>query len=239
VQVGGVQVDVGELDVIETPGAEGADDVIETGADPRHLRLGDPRVHPQRGHEIIDGAGGHPVDVGLHHHRVQGLVDASTRFQDRREERPLAELGDAQLDVTGLGRHQMGSGAVAVGGAGLGALIAASADVLGRFHLDELLHHEANCVTDQIDTLTGAERIQQLGQDRLSQGHRSRSPSVRTWRYTPRITPMAPPRGGPSRLPQTPPRQGTLLIRCRGRPGGRHWPGVGTAVRSRGTSQVR
>ena len=34
-----------------------------------------------------------------------------------------------------------------------------------------------------------------------------------SWRNTPRITPMAPPTGGPLRLPQTPPRHGTLLTR--------------------------
>ena len=34
VEVGGVQVDVGELDVVEAAGAERADDLVEPGADP-------------------------------------------------------------------------------------------------------------------------------------------------------------------------------------------------------------
>ena len=34
VEVGGVEVDVGELDVIQAAGAERADDLVEPGADP-------------------------------------------------------------------------------------------------------------------------------------------------------------------------------------------------------------
>jgi hypothetical protein len=34
VEVGGVEVDVGELDVIQPSGAERADDLVEPGADP-------------------------------------------------------------------------------------------------------------------------------------------------------------------------------------------------------------
>ena len=110
VQIGGVQIDVGELDVIETAGAERADDLVEPGADPRHLRLGDPRVDTQRGDQVIDRAGRHAGDVGLHHHRVQRLVDPPARLEDRREERALAQLGDAQLDIAGLGRQQARGG---------------------------------------------------------------------------------------------------------------------------------
>ena len=91
-EVGGVKVDVGELDVIQPAGAEGADDLVEPGADPRHFGLGDPRLDPQRGDQIVDRAGRHAVDVGLHHHRVQRLVDAASWLQNRREERTLAQL---------------------------------------------------------------------------------------------------------------------------------------------------
>jgi len=38
------------------------------------------------------------------------------------------------------------------------------------------------------------------------------SPSVGTWRYAPRITPMAPPSGGPLRVPQTPPVTGRHTV---------------------------
>ena len=58
--VGGVEVDVGELDVAERPVAERVDLDVEAGADPRHLRLRDPRIDPQRLHQIIDRAGRDP-----------------------------------------------------------------------------------------------------------------------------------------------------------------------------------
>jgi hypothetical protein len=71
------------------------------------------------------------MHVGLHDDGQQGPVDAAARLQQRREERALPQLGDAQLHITGLGRQQPRAGAVAMGGAGVGALIPASADVLG------------------------------------------------------------------------------------------------------------
>ena len=46
VQVGRIQVDVRELDVAEGAGAERADDLVQPGADPRHLGLGDPGLDP-------------------------------------------------------------------------------------------------------------------------------------------------------------------------------------------------
>ena len=78
--VGRVQVDVGELDVGERAVAERVDLDVELGADPRHLRLRDPRVDPQRLHQIVDRAGRDALDVGLHDHRVQRLIDPPARL---------------------------------------------------------------------------------------------------------------------------------------------------------------
>ena len=58
---------------------------------------------PERSDQIIDRARRHTGDVGLHHHCVQRPVDAAAVLKDRREERALAQLRDAQLDVTRLG----------------------------------------------------------------------------------------------------------------------------------------
>ena len=44
--------------------------------------------------------------VGLHDHGVKGLVDAPARLQDGGEEDAFAQLGDAELDVAGLGRKR-------------------------------------------------------------------------------------------------------------------------------------
>jgi hypothetical protein len=41
------------------------------------------------------------------------------------------------------------------------------ADRLGGLDLDQFLHHQPDGVADGIDALAGAERVQQLGQDRL------------------------------------------------------------------------
>ncbi len=44
--------------------------------------LGDPGP-AESDDEVVDGAGGHAVDVGLHHHRVEGLVDPPPRRGDK------------------------------------------------------------------------------------------------------------------------------------------------------------
>ena len=46
------------------------------------------------------------MHVGLHHHCVQGPVDPPAALQQAREEAPLTQFRDAQLDVTGRGRQQ-------------------------------------------------------------------------------------------------------------------------------------
>ena len=46
------------------------------------------------------------MHIGLHDDRHQGPVDPAARLQQRREERPLPQLGDAQLDIAGLGGQQ-------------------------------------------------------------------------------------------------------------------------------------
>ena len=197
-EVGGVEVDVGELDVVQAAGAERPDDLVEPAADAGHLGLLDPRRAPEGVDQVVHGAGRHAVDVGLHHHRVQRLVDPSARLQDGREEAALAQLGDAQLDVTGLGGQQPRSSTVAFSDPGIGAFVAGGADLFGRFDLDQLLQHQLHGVADQIDAFTGTERVQELGHDRLRQGHRCGISFVCSCWNTPRITPMAPPSGGPS-----------------------------------------
>src|SRR5690606_29787067 len=102
VEVGRIQVDVGELHVVQGPGAERADGLIEVGADPGDLGLRHTRA-AHRLDQVIDAAGADAVDVGLHHHRVERLVDAAAGLEDDWKERPLPQLGDPQLHVTGGG----------------------------------------------------------------------------------------------------------------------------------------
>ncbi len=130
--VGGVQEQVGELDVIEAAFTELADGDVELGTDPRHVTLRHPGIDPQRGDEVVDLAGRHAVHERFHDHRPQRPVDPPTRFQQRRVEAAVTQLGDGQLDVAGLRRQQPGPGPVALGRAGLAAFVAGGADVLVR-----------------------------------------------------------------------------------------------------------
>ena len=133
VQVGRVQVDVGERGVVQGAGAERADHLIEPGADPGHLGLGDPGSPPRATTRSSTRAGGDPVDVGLHHHRVQGLVDPPPRLQDGREERALAQLRDPQLRRRRPGwSATCGRDPLRSVDAVLGAFVAVGADHLGR-----------------------------------------------------------------------------------------------------------
>ncbi len=156
----------------ERAGAERADDLVESGTDPRHLGFGDAGLHTHRLDQVVDRTGRDTVHVGLHHHRVQGLIDPPARLEDRREERALAQLRDSQFHVTGLRGQHPRSGTVAIGHPSVAAFITGSADPFSGFELDEFLQHQTDGITDQVDAITSAERVEQLGQGRLWQGHR-------------------------------------------------------------------
>jgi hypothetical protein len=115
------------------------------------------------------------MHVGLHDDRQQGPVDAAARLQQGGEERALPQLGDAQLDVAGFGRQQPRAGAVAVGGALLGALIGPGADLLGSLGVDQRLQDQRERLADDVQVAAGTQCIQQLGQGRLAEGHRADS----------------------------------------------------------------
>ena len=59
----------------------------------------------------------------------------------------------------------------------LGALVTAGADHLRRFQVDERLQHELHRFAEHIHVAAGAQRVEQIGQGRLVEGHRGRSPS--------------------------------------------------------------
>lgn len=169
-EVGGVEVHVGEPGVVEGAGAEGLDRLVELGADAAHLAPRDPRSDAQGCDEVVDRPGGHPLHVGLHHDRVEGLVDATPGLEERGEEAPLPELRDLHLEVAGLRGHGLRAVAVALGDARLCAFVAAGADRPGGFCLHELLEDETYQVSDEVDAVTGAERVEQRGHVRLVKG---------------------------------------------------------------------
>ena len=103
--VGRVEEHVRVGDVGQGPVPERADLLVEVRADPGDLGLGDPGVGAQRLDQVVDLAGRDPVQVGLHDHREQRLVDPPPPLEQRGEERPRPQLGDPQLQVT-RGRGQ-------------------------------------------------------------------------------------------------------------------------------------
>ncbi|CDK01732.1 hypothetical protein MIC448_820029 [Microbacterium sp. C448] len=139
IEVGGVQEQVREPSVIDPAREELLHGFVDLTADPRHRRPGDAGVVAQRPDQLIDLAGGHPVDPGLTDHRVERLVDPTTRVQQRREERPLPQLRNLQVDLPGRSGEGLRAGAVTPGRAFRGALMRARADLHGRFRVDQIL----------------------------------------------------------------------------------------------------
>jgi hypothetical protein len=92
--VGGVEEHVGVVDPGQGPVPERAHLLIEVRADPRHLGLADPARTTQRLDQVVDLPGRHSVQVGLHDHREQGLVDPTAPLEQRGEEGPGPQLRD-------------------------------------------------------------------------------------------------------------------------------------------------
>ena len=137
--VGGVEEDVGVGDLGQRPVPERADLLIEVRTDPRDLGLGDPGVRTQRLDEVIDLPRRDPVQVGLHDHREQRLVHPPPPLEQAGEERPGAQLGDPQLQVT-RGRGQgPRPGSVALRSAPLAAFPGAGADHGRELGVDQRL----------------------------------------------------------------------------------------------------
>jgi hypothetical protein len=131
-EVGGVEVDVGEAGVVQGSVAEGGEAFVEVAADPGDLALGDAGVRTEGFDQVVDAAGGDAMDVCLDDDGVEGLVDAAPAFQQAGEEGAGAELGDGEFQVAGLGGQGPFAVAVAVSGAGVGVLAPCGTDVLCR-----------------------------------------------------------------------------------------------------------
>ncbi len=79
--VGGVEEDIRKALITQRPVPEGRDLGVEVFADPADLAFGDPGIGTQCLDQIVDLAGGGAVQVGLHHHREQALIDPATPLQ--------------------------------------------------------------------------------------------------------------------------------------------------------------
>ena len=71
-----------------------------------------------------------------------------------------------------------------MGGACVGALVPASADVLGGLGIDQRLEHQREPLADDVQVTASTQCIQQLGQGRLAEGHRGELLGVNPGRIT-------------------------------------------------------
>lgn len=110
-EVGGVEVDVGETGLVERRPQVRLDLLTCALADPAHHVLADAARPAQ--HDDLPG--GHAACVGLHHYGVEGLVDTAAWLGSPGEEAALAQPGNGQGEVTHLGGEQPLAGSVAVG----------------------------------------------------------------------------------------------------------------------------
>jgi 2-phosphosulfolactate phosphatase len=153
--------------VAERSAAELLQVAIELGADPGNFASRDAAGDTERLDQIVDLARGHAVHVALRDHGEQRPVDPPLPLEQRREGRPLAQLGDRQLNVARLGGEQPGSVLVALSRARLGALVGCGADERGRLRLDELLEDSLQARADLVGHLAGLERSEKFGQVRI------------------------------------------------------------------------
>ena len=145
---------------------------VESPTNAADLGLGDPRRCTERLDQVVHLAGRDAVDVGLHHHRIEGPVDAPPALEEGGEEAAFAELGDRELEVTRRCGEQAGPVPVALGDAVLAPLVGSRSDQGCGLGLDQLLEDPLEAGPDPLVEFTCFERVEQRGQVRLSKGHR-------------------------------------------------------------------
>jgi hypothetical protein len=91
--VGGVHEHIREGLSCQGAVTEGCHLAVEVGTDPAHLALADAAVGTKGADQVVDLAGADSVEVGLHHHREQGLINPAAPLQQAGKERPGPQLG--------------------------------------------------------------------------------------------------------------------------------------------------
>ena len=147
---------------------ERPDPLVDLGAQPRDLALGDP-AHAHRLHQLVDRAGRDALDVGLLDHRGERLLGRPARLEEPGEVAALSQLRDLQIDRAGARLPEP----VAVAVAAVGPL-GASLAVGGRAQaLDVHLHHALGDVLDHLAQQVGVGPLfSELGQCHSWLGHR-------------------------------------------------------------------
>jgi hypothetical protein len=112
------------------------------------------------------------VQIGLHHHREQRLVDPPVALQQRGKDRPGPQLRNPQLQIPGRRGESPRAGAVALGGPIFGAFVRAGADHRGQLRLDQRRIQRLGRRADAVIDVGNFQRLEQLEPGRLVQGHR-------------------------------------------------------------------
>ena len=112
------------------------------------------------------------MHIRFHHHRIQRLVDPAASFQQRREERAGPQLGDLDLDIAAGGGHGLRSMSVAVRYPGVGAFVAAGAELVGGLGFDQRLQAGADQFGEHAGAVGALERVELGEQCRMIVGHR-------------------------------------------------------------------
>jgi hypothetical protein len=120
------------------------------------------------------------MQVGLHDHREQRLINPPAALQQAGEERPSAQLGDAQLQIPSRRGQHPWPVAVALGQPLGCPLVGGGTDHRGELGLDQGLVDGLGGLADAVVDLCGRECVQDLQQCRLVKGHRALCPFART-----------------------------------------------------------
>ena len=163
----GVEEHVGVPGLAEVPVTERGDFTIQIRANTGHFGLGDAGVGAEGLDQVVDLPGRDAVEVSLHYDGEQGLVHAAAPLEQGGEERPLAQLGDLQIQVPGGRRQDARSGAVALSGAVLGAFETAGADEGCGLCVDEFLVERFCRDADAIGDMGELEFREEVKQGRL------------------------------------------------------------------------
>lgn len=107
------------------------------------------------------------MDIGLHHHREQCLIDTAAPFQQRREERPLPQLREAQFKVSGCRGQGARTGAVALRHTLRGPFERGCADERGSLRIDQLLIQRFGRHPDPVGDIGEFQFPEQLEEGRL------------------------------------------------------------------------
>jgi hypothetical protein len=178
--VGRINEHIGERLAGQGAVPERRDLLVQVGTDPGDLALGDAAVSTQRPHQIVDLASGDAVQIRLHDHREQRLIDPAAPLQQRGKERPGPQLGNAQLQIPGRCRQHPGPVAVALGQPIGRPLMRGGADHSRELGLDEGLIDGLGGLANTVVDLGDRECVQDLQQCRLVKGHRALCPFART-----------------------------------------------------------